>query len=73
MFLAIERKSYKAQKALLSYGADMKEPTFSGSTPFLLTKGDTIAHLTSGQDAVAEFIDSGLCACLIGSPCSHST
>lgn len=38
----------------------MREPTFSGSTPFLLTKADTIAHLTSGQDAVAEFIDSGM-------------
>ncbi|XP_034234900.1 E3 ubiquitin-protein ligase mind-bomb-like isoform X2 [Thrips palmi] len=69
LFLAIERKSYRAQKALLASGADMREPTFSGSTPFHLTKADTIAHLTSGQDAVAEFIDSDA---LLRSPRSSS-
>lgn len=38
----------------------MKEPTFTGSTPFTITRSDAIAQLTSGENTIAEEIDSGM-------------
>ena len=60
LYHAAERKHYKAQKILVDNGADMREPTFTGSTPFTITRSDAIAQITSGENTIAEEIDSGL-------------
>ncbi|KAJ1520640.1 hypothetical protein ONE63_003748 [Megalurothrips usitatus] len=57
LFHAVDRKNYSAQKALIDCGADMKEPTFTGTTPFLVTRSDAIAQLTNSQDTIVEEID----------------
>ena len=58
LYHAAERKHYRSQKALVNNGADMREPTFTGSTPFLITRSDAIAQITGGELTVAEEIDS---------------
>lgn len=59
LFHAVERKKYKSQIILEKYGANMKEPTFTGTTPFSMTRSDPFAQLASGQSTFGEVIDPG--------------
>ncbi|KAK3907458.1 B-cell lymphoma 3 protein-like protein [Frankliniella fusca] len=58
LFHAVERKNYKSQQILEKHGANIKEPTFTGATPFSMTRTDAIAQLASGQNTFGEIIDS---------------